>query len=219
MEPGARRTPGRTIVRRTTGAGPWPRPTTPICTTSSCERAEATPMPTAKSSCVCRRGCGCVYGATWVATTTRSTIWCRTPSSAPGSDSTTSIRSDPSNPGSRGSACTSRSTVAAARRDATRSTTPSRGWKRSRSRPTPRAPWTTPRCSPRSKRALAELPEGWALVLRLRAVEEMSTTEIATALDLPLGTVLSRLSRARARIAIRLAERYGDPRAPEEGTP
>lgn len=68
------------------------------------------------------------------------------------------------------------------------------------------------------ERALADLPAGWVLVLRLRAVEEMSTTEIASALDLPLGTVLSRLSRARARIAIRLAERYGDPRAPEEGT-
>ena len=64
--------------------------------------------------------------------------------------------------------------------------------------------------------ALEDLPEGWALVLRLKAVEEMSTKEIAEALDIPLGTVLSRLSRARARLAAVLAAHDPDPSAREE---
>lgn len=55
--------------------------------------------------------------------------------------------------------------------------------------------------------ALDELPADWALVLRLKAVEEMSTKEIATAMGIPEGTVLSRISRARARLVKILASR------------
>lgn len=64
--------------------------------------------------------------------------------------------------------------------------------------------------------AMDELPEGWALVIRLKAVEEMSTKEIAAAVGVPEGTVLSRLHRARARLAAILAARHGDTPAPEE---
>ncbi len=45
--------------------------------------------------------------------------------------------------------------------------------------------------------AIAELPVPYREVLLLCEVEEMSYREIATALAIPVGTVMSRLSRAR----------------------
>lgn len=48
--------------------------------------------------------------------------------------------------------------------------------------------------------ALAQLPETQRAVLLLVALEEMSYTEIAATLGLPLGTVMSRLSRGRERL-------------------
>jgi RNA polymerase sigma-70 factor (ECF subfamily) len=53
------------------------------------------------------------------------------------------------------------------------------------------------------------LPADWAAVLRLRAREEMSYAEIAQALEMPLGSVMSRLARARLRLARALRERFG----------
>jgi len=50
-------------------------------------------------------------------------------------------------------------------------------------------------------RALGELPPEQRAVFVLRAVEEMSYREIAEALDLSPGTVMSRLFRARERLA------------------
>lgn len=50
-------------------------------------------------------------------------------------------------------------------------------------------------------RAVAALPEDQKSVLLLVAVERLSYAETAKILDLPLGTVMSRLSRARARLA------------------
>ena len=47
-------------------------------------------------------------------------------------------------------------------------------------------------------------------MLALRAVQELSYDEIAQALNVPAGTVMSRLSRARAELKRRLAERRGD---------
>ena len=44
------------------------------------------------------------------------------------------------------------------------------------------------------------LPEQDRLILSLRAVEDMSYQEIGTALELPAGTVKSRISRAREKI-------------------
>jgi RNA polymerase sigma-70 factor (ECF subfamily) len=57
------------------------------------------------------------------------------------------------------------------------------------------------------RRAVASLPEGQRVVLVLREVEGMTYEEIAEALDLPLGTVESRLHRARKGLA-RLLEAW-----------
>ena len=50
-------------------------------------------------------------------------------------------------------------------------------------------------------RALETLPEEWRETLWLREVEDLSYEEIARVLDCPMGTVRSRLARARAAAA------------------
>jgi RNA polymerase sigma-70 factor, ECF subfamily len=54
------------------------------------------------------------------------------------------------------------------------------------------------------ERALAALPAEQRAVFVLRAVEDLSYREIAAALDLQIGTVMSRLFRARARLTAAL---------------
>lgn len=53
--------------------------------------------------------------------------------------------------------------------------------------------------------ALAELPDEFRLVLLMFFFEELSYKEIAEQLEIPLGTVMSRLSRAKAHLRQRLA--------------
>lgn len=53
---------------------------------------------------------------------------------------------------------------------------------------------------------LAGLPSGYALVLLLVAVEGYSYKEAADVLDVPQGTIMSRLYRARQMLADQLAE-------------
>lgn len=48
--------------------------------------------------------------------------------------------------------------------------------------------------------ALNQLPEHYRVVVWLRDGEDLSYQEIATVLDLPIGTVRSRLARARAAL-------------------
>lgn len=47
---------------------------------------------------------------------------------------------------------------------------------------------------------LAKLPEDQRAVLLLVAVEDLSYADAAKVLDIPVGTVMSRLSRARERL-------------------
>ena len=58
----------------------------------------------------------------------------------------------------------------------------------------------------RVREALARLPELSRTVLVLADLEELSYREIAEALDIPQGTVMSRLSRARAMLRRQLVE-------------
>jgi RNA polymerase sigma-70 factor (ECF subfamily) len=50
------------------------------------------------------------------------------------------------------------------------------------------------------RESLADLPEEYREVLVLRELEQLSYREIATIAAIPLGTVMSRLSRARQRL-------------------
>src|SRR5579862_4680511 len=54
------------------------------------------------------------------------------------------------------------------------------------------------------ERAIGELPMEWREVIVLREVEEMSYKEISTITGVPIGTVMSRLARARKRLAASL---------------
>jgi RNA polymerase sigma-70 factor (ECF subfamily) len=54
--------------------------------------------------------------------------------------------------------------------------------------------------------AFAALPPDWRLVVLLADVEELSYREIADVMEIPLGTVMSRLHRARHRMQERLRE-------------
>ncbi len=53
--------------------------------------------------------------------------------------------------------------------------------------------------------ALQRLPVEYREVLVLRELEELEYREIATVIDVPMGTVMSRLARARKRLAAMLA--------------
>jgi RNA polymerase sigma-70 factor (ECF subfamily) len=60
------------------------------------------------------------------------------------------------------------------------------------------------------ERALAELPEDYRMVVILSDLEEFKYGEIAETLAIPVGTVRSRLSRARAALQKRLWEQARD---------
>jgi RNA polymerase sigma-70 factor, ECF subfamily len=54
--------------------------------------------------------------------------------------------------------------------------------------------------------AIARLPLGFREVLVLREIEELSYDDIARVLEIPKGTVMSRLSRARRQLQHELSE-------------
>ncbi len=57
--------------------------------------------------------------------------------------------------------------------------------------------------------ALARIPPNYSQVVMLADVEELSYKEIASALQVPIGTVMSRLSRGRQLLRVELAEYAG----------
>jgi RNA polymerase sigma-70 factor (ECF subfamily) len=56
---------------------------------------------------------------------------------------------------------------------------------------------------------IATLPDQQREVLALVCIEDMSYREAAAILDIPIGTVMSRLSRARQTLSAGLADRHG----------
>jgi RNA polymerase sigma-70 factor (ECF subfamily) len=63
-------------------------------------------------------------------------------------------------------------------------------------------------------RLMSALPEEHREILVLREIEEMDYREIATVTNIPIGTVMSRLARARAALKARwLHEAEGEPNA------
>ena len=58
----------------------------------------------------------------------------------------------------------------------------------------------------RLKSAIMDLPEQYRVVFLLSSVESLKYQEIANVIDVPIGTVMSRLARARAMLAERLKD-------------
>jgi RNA polymerase sigma-70 factor (ECF subfamily) len=63
------------------------------------------------------------------------------------------------------------------------------------------------------QRALAELPDEQREVVLLVGLEQLSYAEAAAALGVPIGTVMSRLSRGRERLRLLMDEMPADVRA------
>jgi transposase len=61
---------------------------------------------------------------------------------------------------------------------------------------------------------LEELPPAFREVLVLLELEGLSYKEIADVLDIPIGTVMSRLARARHRLRESLSSHFPDAQAP-----
>jgi RNA polymerase sigma-70 factor (ECF subfamily) len=61
-------------------------------------------------------------------------------------------------------------------------------------------------------RALNRLPADYQVIILLFAVEELSYKEIADSLDIPIGTVMSRLHRAKQKLAEQLTDYAKDHR-------
>ena len=64
----------------------------------------------------------------------------------------------------------------------------------------------------RVRETLEELPFDYREILVLRELEDLSYKEIARLIDIPLGTVMSRLSRARKELYARLGRSIGEAR-------
>lgn len=62
----------------------------------------------------------------------------------------------------------------------------------------------------RLDRALAKLPDDKRAILAMKVYDEMSYEQIAETLDVPIGTVMSRLNRARAALRDLMEEELHD---------
>ncbi|HEX8893897.1 MAG TPA: sigma-70 family RNA polymerase sigma factor [Terriglobales bacterium] len=67
--------------------------------------------------------------------------------------------------------------------------------------------------------AIQQLPVGFREIIILREYEELSYQEIATLLDCPAGTVMSRLARARSKLRDLLSDGLMAPQEKQIGEP
>ncbi len=70
----------------------------------------------------------------------------------------------------------------------------------------------------RLERALKRLPDEHRSILILRAIDDLAYEDLAVALEVPVGTVRSRLSRARAALRKLLEEEPAPPPARSRGS-
>lgn len=68
-------------------------------------------------------------------------------------------------------------------------------------------------------RALVEMPPAQREILVLRDYQDLAYAEIAEVLDIPIGTVMSRLHRARASLRSLLCDDYGPDESRERSAP
>ena len=68
------------------------------------------------------------------------------------------------------------------------------------------APATMKALSASPSRALANLPEGYRSAVQLVDLQDLSYREAAERLDVPVGTIMSRLHRGRKMLAAQLVE-------------
>ena len=54
------------------------------------------------------------------------------------------------------------------------------------------------------RKAIDELPEKFKTVILLRDIQELSYEEISSIIEVPLGTVKSRINRARLQLQVEL---------------
>lgn len=78
--------------------------------------------------------------------------------------------------------------------------------------PTAEASFEADQRAARLRAAVAALPPIFREVVVLRDIEEMSYAQTAAVLELPVGTVMSRLSRARARLREALTDQAQEAR-------
>ena len=78
--------------------------------------------------------------------------------------------------------------------------------RRSRRRSAATTRWSAASSRRSSTRAVAALPQNYREVIQLFHVEHLSYKEIAATLDVPIGTVMTWLHRARAKLKAALAE-------------
>ena len=71
----------------------------------------------------------------------------------------------------------------------------------------------------RLKRAIHELPQAYRTVFLLSAVEGLKYREVADVLEMPIGTVMSRLYRARTMLLEQLQELAGEMRLNNKTSP
>jgi RNA polymerase sigma-70 factor (ECF subfamily) len=69
------------------------------------------------------------------------------------------------------------------------------------------------------ERALADLPEEFKAPVVMRDVGDLDYAEIAAALDVPIGTVKSRIARGRRLLVEQLGNRDGPPERPTDEPP